>query len=201
MDPKGKLMSQAKEVVFADDPRAAEPVTVTAYKSLDGHIYLHEQAARYGSATHSRCDECSAPTVKGWSLCDDHRIKANDAKYAALDAAPQRKDGLLYSRATEKFTDDPDELLEELENEGYEVFTLEDLQLVCTDPHYPSQFDLADYDVELAPEDQVNEWSEEVVNAVTALNAAFAAHQPLSWRPNGKRWNGEWLEPTKTIAS
>lgn len=58
-----------QKTVMYDAPEAAEQVSLTLWKSLDGRVFRHEQDARYASCTHRPCNACEAPAEKAYTHC------------------------------------------------------------------------------------------------------------------------------------
>lgn len=98
----------SEKIVFHDSPEAAIPVTVQAWKSTDGRVYLDEYSARLFSATHSKCTKCEDVIPRGTSLCEACRNKIDQARWdqlAADDHTAREWDegGMVYSAARDKF--------------------------------------------------------------------------------------------------
>lgn len=66
-----------------DSPEAAQPITVTAWKTPQGTVYLDEHIARYSGCTHRLC-ECGNEAKKTYSKCKSCHHKAVTERWQNL---------------------------------------------------------------------------------------------------------------------
>jgi hypothetical protein len=107
-----KAMSEKKEIIYEDDPRAATKKMVELWVPRGGNYgYRDEKYARYLGATHKKCEECGAPMgIKtGYVICDKCRLKAKKKKWEDAPSRPiAEKDCCYYSDLLDKYLDDDD---------------------------------------------------------------------------------------------
>ena len=159
-----------KIIMFEDFVPEKRPCIL--FMGLDGRAYQDERAARYASATHTRC-KCGEPAVKPYTACESCRGKIAWEKYAQLPTREWKSEP-LYSQAIDHyfFGDDLEVYLEDSGDRA------ENLRLVFCEPESLPQIQIENWelheDYTLAPE---------VKPAVNALNELLAKQPPHCWYP------------------
>jgi hypothetical protein len=121
------------------------------------------------------CDQCGAPTPKGYTQCRGCRDLTYIAKYKAMPRAEWDGKAILYSEARDQYYSTPDDAAEDLE----EAQPLADMRLVICEPNYVRRLE-PDYCCdELAEDDDV---PDEVFEAIKNFNEAVSGIV-LSWSP------------------
>lgn len=167
-----------QEIVMIDSDEAAQPHTMSGWKSRTGFFFAEEQDARYSGCTHIHCDVCGAPTPKGWLKCSSCRSIADEERYTAKPAA--RYDcGMVYSHTKDEYYNDLDEAEDSLD----EHETLADLRLVICEAVHARPID-ADYFADELPEG--GDVPDAVCAAADKFNEAVSGII-LSWIPGKYR--------------
>ena len=164
-----------KIIMFEDFVPEKRPCIL--FMGLDGRAYQDERAARYASATHTRCG-CGEPTAKPYTACKSCREKIAIEKYAKLPTRKWKGEP-LYSQAIDHyFFDDELEYCMVDEKVNNEEFNVKDLRFVFCEPESLPQIQIENWDLhedyEVAPE---------VKAAVNALNELLAKQPPRCWYP------------------
>lgn len=135
MPIKRKKMKEVKEHIHYDSPEAAQPITVTAWKTPQGTIYLDERAARYSGCTHHAC-ECGKDAEKNYIMCPECRQKATVERWQKMPAKEwDGSEPVTIFNGDEYFFSE-DDLIEYCEDHDCKP---EDLMLVfCEENHYGS---------------------------------------------------------------
>ncbi len=166
----------ATKIIMRDSPEAAQPHTMTGWKSSDGFFYKDEDTARYAGCTHVACSSCGAPCVKHYTHCDACRNAREIERYNALKKEPWDGVGMLYSDARDVYYTDISDAEDALE----EGETLADLRLLICEPNYVRELD-SDYCCDEVAED--GEPPDAVLEAMDAFNKAVKGIV-LSWSPS-----------------
>lgn len=170
------MLERTEKVILRDSPEAAQPVTVTAWKSSTGRLFFDEWSARYDGSTHSLCEDCGEPSEKPYTVCDSCRDLREEAKYEALPRAEWDGKAMLYSETKERYYSAPEYAEDDLE-EGQ---TLADLRLVICEPNYARRLEPDDFADDLPEDGDTPDWLYEAINA---FNQAIEKGEPLSWSP------------------
>ncbi|WP_055100639.1 hypothetical protein [Alloalcanivorax xenomutans] len=171
------------EMIMFDSPEAAQPYTMTGWKSRDGFFFANERDARYAGCTHRPCTECGKPARKLYTLCAACRADKDNARYEAMPLGEWDGRAVLYSEASDRFFSD----IEDAECSLEEGQSLADLQLVICEPNYACQLD-EDFFCDDMTED--GDLPDHIVTAIEEFNAAIAG-TVLSWSPGKYRLNLE----------
>lgn len=173
-------------VILNTSPEAAKQVTVTGWMGRDGRWYGSgpegERIARYAGCTHVECQDCKAPTTKGWTHCDSCRAKRRHERYLALPLVE-------WDGVTPLCTHDGDDYFFDLESIYEQCNDWEtsaaNLDLVVCEPAYLREIDTEYWQDDL-PED--GDLPEPIASALAALNKAIRDYkQPISWWAGKKR--------------
>ena len=171
-------MPAHKPTIMRDSPEAATPITIQAWQSSDGNVYLQEDVARYAGCTHVACRKCSAPVEKNWLDCEPCRDAADRERYLAMPRKAFDGTCLLYSQARNQYFQDLTQANESLQ-EGH---TLDDLRLVLCEPNHGQPLS-SDYFVDELPGDDEGDLPDSLYEAIDAFNEAVKQAGPLSWSP------------------
>jgi len=164
------------KIILQDSDEAAQPCTVSGWRSGNGFFYTDEASARYAGCTHVLCKSCGKPTEKPYTLCEDCRAKAEFERYCALPIAEWDGKSMIYSDSRDKYYYDLADAYDDLE-EGQD---LSELRLLICKPNYVTPLE-SDYCCdELADDMDVPSAVEE---AMEAFNKAVAGIV-LSWSPS-----------------
>lgn len=140
--------SKAKEIILPGDPRAAELVTVRAWRSRNGTLYAYdetwteseiqyaERMARDSGATHRYCASCGVVVAKPAMYCAECERARDVERHAKRERAAWDGKSGLYSQAASRWFWSADELLEWVEDEG--VGDVEALRVVLGEPIRPA---------------------------------------------------------------
>ena len=178
-------IAKSVKIILRDSPEAAKRHTMNGWLSANGRFYVEEDVARYDGCTHQRCGtpDCGALVEKNYTYCNGCRAKRETEQYQAREKKVWNGSDILYSDLLDKYTTDPDDLLEiandEME-EGDEPLTVDDLRLLICDPVYARSLDL-DYFSDELPEK--GEPPAALVEAIKAFNSVVDNLDPLSWSP------------------
>ena len=170
--------------ILATDSNAARYV-----KNIEGWVDINnrffgndERAARYSSATHSKC-ECGALTKKGWLKCDSCRAKADKEAYIKLPLAIWDEESPVYSHLVDRYFFGPDEIEYYCEDEG--DINPNDLMLVtCTQNHF-SEVNPDSWE-DIMPDDN-DELPDALISALHELNRVIRTLPPASYSPGKMR--------------
>lgn len=167
-------------VILPSSNEAAQPVTVTAWKSRDGYTYLDERSARYAGCTHRECSGCGQPARKGWLQCKACREKAEIEKYSKLERRPWDGKSMIYSEVADHWFRDMDDLNDYCEENEVSPSAL---RLVLGKPLYFRELSAIDHCEGVLPEE--GDVPEEIEEAFERLNEAIRAYgKPLSYEPS-----------------
>ena len=174
----------SNELIHFDSPEAAQLVTVTGWRSRNGHFYgpgdSAEQTARYNGCTHRACERCGKPARKSYLICDECRELAAVEKYNARPRAEWNGSDMLYSEGAERWFNDIDELRDYCEDNDA---TPEALRLVISEPVLAKPIDPNEHYCDELPEDG-GDLPAEIEEAFAHLNRVInACTTPLSWAP------------------
>lgn len=174
---------KSETIVMRDSPEAAQPHTMTGWKSRDGFFFAEESVARYAGCTHVACRECGAPTPKNWTACDACREKGDDARHAAREKREWDGVQMIYSEVADRYFSDPGEVFDFCEGEyDGETHKAEELRLVLCEPLKPRHIDANDYCQDVLADDGEVE-DADFLAACDALNAAIDKMPPTAWEP------------------
>lgn len=152
------------EVILPSDPRAAEQVTVTLWRSRTGRLYDREDTARHDGSTHGSCEDCGAACDKMWTSCRACRDNRALERWEKRERRPWNGNP-LYSEAMNDYFNDLDDVETYLDGDSH----IDDLRLVQCEPVYPRAID-GDRFFDDLPED--GEIPEALSKAMDAFNAA-----------------------------
>lgn len=164
------------KIILQDSDEAAQPYTMTGWKSSNGHFYADESAARYDGCTHHPCRHCGEPAKKLYTACDKCRAKLEFERYCALPTAEWDGKSMLYSDTRDKYYSSLDNIYDEIE-EGQDISEL--CLLICK-PNYVRPLE-GDYCCDELPDDM--DVPAAVEEAMEAFNRAVAGIV-LSWSPS-----------------
>ena len=170
-------MNRNEEVIFKDDPRAAEQVNVQMWKSIDGSLFFDEHMARWNSSTATRCEKCGKQTRwRGFPLCDEHQSEAERKKWEELELEEWNGEPLMLYDDKEFFFSMGD-LDSYCDVHGCDP---SDLMLVICVSSKPGDYHVdSDTFVDHLGEDQ--EIDDHVWEAIEALNQAIKDSSPMAW--------------------
>lgn len=165
-----------EKIILYTDSEAAQPHTMSGWKSSRGHFFDNEHAARYDGCTHVKCRHCGEPTKKPYTACDKCRADLELGQYCSLPQAEWDGVSVIYSDALDKYYNSLDEIYDDCK-EGQD---LSELRLLICKPNYVRPLE-GDYCCdELADDMDVPSAVEE---AMGAFNKAVAGIV-LSWSPS-----------------
>lgn len=167
------------EIVMFDSQEAAQPHTMTGWKSRNGHFYAEENDARYDGCTHRPCNECGKPAAKAYLVCNECRNARDIARYESMPQVEWDGSAMLYSDALDRYFSD----LDDASDECGDGKALADLRLIICEPNYARQID-EDYFCDELPED--GEAPPHIQEAIEKFNEAVAS-TILSWSPGKHR--------------
>lgn len=166
----------SEKIVLFDSDEAAQPHTMTGWKSRNGFFYDNEQVARYDGCTHVKCQYCGEPTRKHYTVCDKCRAANEIERYDAMPKAEWDGKAMLYSDARDEYYSDMDGAEDVLE----EGETIESLRLIICEPNCVRPLD-SDYCSDDLADDM--ELPDAISEAMDAFNKAVAGIV-LSWSPS-----------------
>ena len=172
-------MTKEEKIILPDSPEAAEPVTITAWKSRGGEYYFDEWYARFAGCTHTPCTDCGKPANRSYVRCKECQEKEDIRIYNNRPKESWDKEGMIYSDAYDEYFESLDEAREFLDTFDQKK-TLEDLRLLICKPQHVKALDADDFVVELLEDGEAPDWLED---AVEAFNKAISGHEPLSYTP------------------
>lgn len=178
-------MSTQEKIIMDSSEEAAEFVTVKLWKSRNGNLYSHEDAARYDGCTHRACETCGEPAPKHYLLCDSCRHKKDFERWQERQYIEWADNTPIYSQTQDKYFKDYQELRDYLEDNETLMFDIaESFQLVSCQPIYLNQINEDYFSDELA-EDQ--ELPSSILKELYALNLAIRHEPPVSYCPGKYR--------------
>lgn len=165
------------DVVLPDSPEAATEITVTAWQSRKGLIYLDQNIARWDGSTHRLCKRDHLTPKHGY--CEICVPLDNQEEYATYPT--QKWNGeILYSMANDEWFFDKESVLNALKESGKSA---QELMLVLTEPTLAQEIDPDDYYESDLP-DGINV-PDEIATAFDALNEAIKnCNTPLCYYPS-----------------
>ena len=180
-----------EKVVMYDSPEAATRVDMPGWKSRLGHFYpgdnkSSEHGARWSGCTHQKC-ACGKVMRQGETRCDSCQAKIDCDKYYALPIADWDGDTPTCDDDRDKYFWDKDQLMDEMYwqlEEATKRGEEPEMHVVICEPHYLHQLDGSEWEDDLADE---GELSDEVGEALDALNAVLKAQGPSCWYPGKQR--------------
>lgn len=167
-------------MITYDSPEAAKLVTVELWKASNGNLYSSEEAARYSSCTHRKCQNCDNLTENIYTHCPECREKLEKERYFAREIRIWDEETPLYSEANDSYFFPKNHDLEDY----LDGQSIEDARFLICDPIFLSQIDY-DYWTDDLAEDQ--ELDDDVINAVNDLNEVLDNKPPVSWMPGKYR--------------
>ena len=180
-----------EKIVMYDSPEAAARVDMPGWKSRLGHFYpgdtkSSEHGARWSGCTHQKC-ACGKVMRQGETRCDSCQAKIDCEKYYALEMVEWDETTPVCDYKSDNYFWDREEALEHLfdvledaQKNGYEP----EARLVLCEPRYLHPLDGSEWEDDLADE---GELSDEVGEAIDALNAVLKAQGPSCWYPGKQR--------------
>lgn len=172
---------QSEVVVIDTDKGIVKKIRVDAWISRHGRKYPDERTARYDSATHTHCQDCTAVIGKHTTICESCMSKRAFAKWDKTEKKPWDGESPIYSDSYDKYFFDGQDGLRDF-MESNEIESVEDLRLYHCGPVYASTLD-GDYWQDDLPED--GELPDEIYAAMKVLNDTLEAYgKPLAWIPS-----------------
>lgn len=175
-------MNDPSAVVLPENA-PVERVTMELWKDIRGGLHVHESSARRESATHTRCEQCSAviPMRSFCSACSDRRQLA---RFEAMERRPWDGKAPLYSEERDEYYFGAPDEIDTFDYDRDTDVPLSDLRLVICEPVYARALD-SDNWVDDLPGDEYGDssppaWLE---SAITEFNAKLKGREPLSWMP------------------
>jgi hypothetical protein len=169
---------QTEKIINYDSPEAAQPYTMSGWKSSDGRFWKDEHSARYAGCTHLKCSKCENLTKKGWTVCEECRHKNAINRYMALPFKEWDYKTPLVLFGDDQYFFDESDIEEYLAD--HEDLEPEDLQLViCTPNNY---FEVTEeHWSDILPENSEGEVHKKLREALDALNKVIETLPPASW--------------------
>lgn len=175
-----------QKMIMYDSPEAATYKTdIEGWVSSDG-IYCGkgkqgENAARYRSATHRKCEHCdNIVKTHSYTSCESCRSKKIVENY--LKKPYKEYDGsLVVISNDDKYFPDEDAIIDYLEENELESVDL----LFCEENNF-NQID-SDYWADIMPEDSDGELPKALQEALDNLNNVIKGLPPCSYSPGGFR--------------
>lgn len=171
------------KIILPDSDEAASVQAVTGWVSRTGRFWGDdEHMARWEGSTHRACLSCGEPLIRdGWAKCKACRDKADDESYFAAERSPWDGISLIYSKSTDRYFNDPEEVYEYAEGEETDP---DEMRLFLCTPNYAWEIDSSIYE-DIIPSDDEGELPDELQKAMDAFNAAVKAYgKPVSWEPS-----------------
>lgn len=171
------LVELAEDVVLRDSPEAATEITVTAWQSRKGLIYLDQNIARWDGSTHRLCKRGHLIPKQGYcELCEP---LDNQEEYATY-STQKWNDEVLYSMANDTWFFDKESVLNALKESGKSA---QELMLVLTEPTFAQEIDPDDYYEGDLPDGITV--PDEIETAFDVLNEAIKnCNTPLCYYPS-----------------
>lgn len=172
------MMQQAKIMYDSDD--AAQKVTVTGWRSRNGHFYGdNEHLARWDGSTHKLCD-CGAEMDRSYSVCRDCADKKRLEKYEAMPFLEWDGQTPLTLHDDDEYFWDEDGVVDYCEMNDIRP---EDLRLVICEPNYAWEIEPDDYYCDELPEDhRLADVYPDLADAIEKVNELIRKKEkPLSW--------------------
>ena len=171
-------MKQEPKVMYSSDD-AAQKVTVTGWRSRNGHSYGdHEHLARWDGCTHQVCD-CGAEMSRGYTICQTCSATKRIERYKAMALKEWDGETMLTLHDDDKYFRDEDEVRDYSEENDCKV---EDLRLVICEPQYAWEIDPYYY-CDILQEDQtLEDCYPELAAAIDKVTGLIRLHaKPISW--------------------
>ena len=167
----------AADVILPDSPEAASEITVTAWQSRKGLIYLDQNIARWDGSTHRICKRGHLNPKQGY--CEICVPLDNQEEYATYPT--QKWNGeILYSMANDEWLYDTASVFALLNESGKSV---QELMLVLAEPTFAQGIDPDDYYEGDLPNGITVPY--EIESAFDALNEAIKnCNKPLCYYPS-----------------
>jgi len=169
-----------KETVLYSSDEAAKFVTgIEGWVSKNGHFWgENEHMARYEGCTHIDCDDCGKPIeVRGYTICDECRLKKSIEKYHSMPKLKWDGEAPLYSDSGDEYFFDEDSLLDYLSENDCSI---ESLRLIVCEPEKFREIE-SDHFCDELPEDGELPSSLEI--ALEELNKVIRKQPPSAWFP------------------
>ncbi|WP_020472418.1 hypothetical protein [Zavarzinella formosa] len=172
-------MKEQPKVMY-DSAEAAQQVTVTGWRSRNGHFCGdNEHLARWDGCTHLLCD-CGAEMDRGYTLCRSCRDKQRLERYEAMPFQEWDRTTPLTLHDDDEYFWDEDSVWDYCELNGIKP---EGLRLVICEPNYAWEIEADDYYGDDLPEDQpLNDVYPDLAEAIEKVNEMIRKKErPLSW--------------------
>jgi len=173
------MKDKGNDIIMYDSGEDAKFVTnIEGWVDRKGNFFGDdEDAARYYGCTHKPCKQCGKPTIKHRLFCDDCISIMSEKKYRKMPTRDWDESTPAYSKNHDEYFNSMDEVEEYAK---YYETSPDAMQLVICDPIYLIRLD-EDYFSDELPEE--TELSDEVLNAIDALNSATKNMGPVSYAP------------------
>jgi hypothetical protein len=178
-------MKNQKIIIFDDENTARFVENIKGWVDVNNRFYGNnpdsEHMARWSSCTHLKC-ECGKLMSKGWTKCDECRIKAEIERCNQL-CFKEYDGGLVYSYLADKYFRNSNEIEDYCSDEEIDP---RDLRLVFCEPNRFSQIH-SDYWDDVLPEDSEEELPTKLQKALDNLNKVILEMPPASYYPSNTR--------------
>ena len=173
------MKAEKEKIVLNTSEEAATFKTgMSGWVDRHGRFYgKDERMARWSGCTHVLCSFCKKPVRKGYTACDNCRLKKSIEKYNEMERKEWDGETPLYSHRTDKYFFDSDDIEDDLH---FYNCSIESLRLIICEPIYLRPIDNSFF-LDDMPED--SELSEEIWDAINALNEAVKKQKPIAWEP------------------
>ena len=177
-------MSISEDVILPDDPRAAERVTMTLWRSRSGRLYLERDrsVAMRDGATHIHCDQCGKPTpAEPYILCAECRAESDRQRWTKLESKPWDGTSPIAIMGSDTYFFDENDLDDYCHEHEVEP---SELLLVHCRPHTPGDIDPYDFFCDYLPDDGSSPvLPDDVLDAFKTLNQAIENWETCLWYP------------------
>lgn len=115
------------DIIFPNDDRAAQKISLELWVSRHGRAYETEEMARLAGATHRMCSSCNLVPVRitsGLLVCTTCYDQRRQEKYDKLPPKEYDGESPVYSDWLEDTFDDLHELEDKLEDHNLEDFSM-----------------------------------------------------------------------------
>lgn len=170
-----------EKMIFEDSPEAATPVQITAFRDVDGRIFVDEQMARWSSSTHKKCNVDGHKPYPMNSYCYACYEQKEIEKFKAMPKEEWDESGFICTLSGDDFYGNWDDLIcDVIEND----IDPSSLMLLHCEPAYARAPDPYDIYEELIPDG--GDLPCPVVHAYEELAKALEKCQPISYFPTNK---------------